>query len=228
LLLDKIWQNMRKLAVAAVAVTTLGCASIAGAEAIQIGDDGADVVEIQETLASMGYAVQADGQYGPSTAEAVKAFQKSQGMESDGIIGRSTYVALLGKDMPEISRGSSNVGRRIVSSAMQYLGAPYVWGATGPYGFDCSGFTYAIFAGAGIALPRMADEQFEVGRPVPRDALRPGDLVFFTTYEPGASHVGIYIGNGNFVHASSVSDVTITPLSKSYYAERYLGARRMF
>lgn len=228
MLLKRILQSVRMLTVSAVAAAALGCASIAGAEAIQIGDDGADVVEIQETLASMGYDVQADGQYGPSTAEAVKAFQKTQGMESDGIIGRATYMALLGKDMPTVSRGTNNVARRIVSNAMQYLGAPYVWGATGPYGFDCSGFTYAMFAGAGISLPRMADEQFEVGRPVSRSSLRPGDLVFFTTYEPGASHVGIYIGNGNFIHASSVADVTITSLSKSYYAERYLGARRMF
>ena len=227
MLFAKLWQSVRMLTVSAVAVAAFGCASVAGAEAIQVGDDGADIIEIQETLAAMGYDVQADGQYGPSTAAAVRDFQKAQGMESDGVVGRATYLALLGKDMPALSRGSNVTARRIVANALQYLGVPYVWGGTSPYGFDCSGFVQYVFATAGVGLPRMADEQFEVGTPVSRHNLRPGDMVFFSTYEPGASHVGIYIGNGNFVHASSVSDVTITPLNKEYYVETYLGARRL-
>ena len=77
-------------------------------------------------------------------------------------------------------------------------------------------------------MPRMADEQFYAGYPVQLQELQPGDVVFFTTYEPGPSHAGVYLGNGSFIHASSAAgEVTITPLSKAYYAERYLGARRM-
>ena len=85
-----------------------------------------------------------------------------------------------------------------------------------------------MFDQLGYGLPRMADGQFEVGIPVSRNSLEPGDLVFFETYEPGPSHVGIYIGNDQFIHASSgAGHVTVTPLNKTYYRDRYLGARRI-
>ena len=201
--------------------------SIAGASAFRIGDQGSDVAEIQGQLASLGYDVAADGDFGPATAEAVKAFQSSQGLDADGLVGPATYSALLGKNMSEVSCGSNYISRRVIADSMQYLGVPYVFGGTTPSGFDCSGYVRYVFANAGVYLPRMADEQFEVGTPVSTSELIPGDLVFFSTYTYGASHVGIYIGDGNFINASSSRGVAIDSLYSSYWGSCYIGARRV-
>ncbi len=115
---------------------------------------------------------------------------------------------------------------RLTDTALRYLGVPYAWGGESFTGVDCSGFVQAVFRRNGIALPRTADAQFSFGRHVTQDALRPGDLVFFETYAPGASHVGIYLGGGRFVHASASQGVRIDSLSDGYYAARYIGARR--
>ena len=202
-------------------------AVLCGASAFRVGDQGSDVAEIQGQLARLGYDVAADGDFGPATAEAVKAFQISRGLDADGLVGPSTYSALLGKSMPEVSRGSSALGRRIVASSMQYLGVPYVFGGTTPSGFDCSGYVRYVFANAGIYLPRTADAQYECGYPVSTSELVPGDLVFFSTYEAGASHVGIYIGDGSFINASSSSGVSNASLYSSYWGSCYIGARRV-
>jgi peptidoglycan DL-endopeptidase LytE len=115
---------------------------------------------------------------------------------------------------------------RITRTAMRFLGVPYTWGGTGFGGVDCSGLVYTVFARNGISLPRMADGQFTVGRRIAMSLLVPGDLVFFETYTSGASHVGIYLGNGRFIHAST-RGVVIDQLGMSYYASRYIGARRL-
>ena len=208
-------------------VCLFGFSSVASADSFAIGDQGTEVAEIQDQLASLGYDVTADGNYGSATAEAVKAFQKSQGMDVDGEIGSVTYSALMGRQMPEVSRGSNYIGRRIVQNAMEYMGVPYVFGGVSTSGFDCSGYVRYVYATAGIYLPRMADEQYDVGTPVSRSNLRAGDMVFFETYEPGPSHVGIYLSEGNFIHASSSRGVVISSLYEDYYAETYIGARRV-
>lgn len=118
--------------------------------------------------------------------------------------------------------------RGIATTAKSYLGTPYAMGGTSRSAIDCSGFTMQVFASYGIKLPRTADVQFNVGKKVSRGQEQPGDLVFFETYLPGPSHVGIYLGNGQFIHASSSRGVTITPLNGSYFGSRYLGARRLF
>ncbi len=118
----------------------------------------------------------------------------------------------------------------IVSIAQQYLGVPYVYGGSSPSGFDCSGFTRYVFAQVGISLPHGATSQLSYGTEVSRSNLQPGDLVFFQDYGAVASHVGIYIGGDQFIHASSSSGnsrcVTTSSLSESYYANHYLTARR--
>ena len=193
----------------------------------KVGDQGAEIAEIQDMLVVLGYDVMPDGDFGIATAEAVKEFQKSNGLTPDGLIGPATYTALLGKDMPEITHGASYIANRIVSSSMDYIGVPYVFGGTSPYGFDCSGYVQYVFANAGISLPRTADVQYEVGTPISTSELVAGDLVFFSTYTYGASHVGIYIGDSNFIHASSSRGVTISSLNQAYYSSHYIGARRI-
>lgn|GEM_PF-5179899 len=117
-------------------------------------------------------------------------------------------------------------GRRfaVARAALRFLGTPFVWGGSTPAGFDCSGFVQHVFAMLDFALPRTADYQF-ADEPRVHGSLRTGDLVFFQTYAPGASHVGIYLGNGRFVH-SSRPFVHISSLSDPYYASRYVGAAR--
>jgi len=126
-----------------------------------------------------------------------------------------------------ISRGSSgSSSSSIVNRALSLQGTSYVFGGTSQKGFDCSGFTKYVYSGSGISLPRTSYAQFSSGTPVSKNDLRSGDLVFFSTYAKGASHVGIYIGGGRFVHASNPSSgVKTSSLSDSFYSSRYLGAR---
>jgi len=126
---------------------------------------------------------------------------------------------------------ASRRGQRVkalASTAHSYLGTPYLMGGTTRRAIDCSAFTQNVYAAHGIKLPRTADVQYNVGKKVPRGQEQPGDMVFFETYLPGPSHVGIYLGNGMFIHASSSRGVTITPLKSNYFGPRYLGAKRVF
>ena len=148
-------------------------------------------------------------------------------MDADGQVGSSTYAALLGKNMPLVSHGTNYINRTVISESMQYLGVPYVFGGTTPNGFDCSGYVQYVFAHAGVSLPRTADVQYEVGTPVSSGELAPGDLVFFSTYAPGASHVGIYLGDRQFINASSSRGVSVASLDSSYWGACYIGARRV-
>lgn len=132
-------------------------------------------------------------------------------------------VQVAASPQQQVSRSD---GSALVKNALSLVGVPYVFGGTSRSGFDCSGYTQYVYKGSGISLPRTASEQFSVGSSVNRAQLQSGDLVFFSTYASGASHVGIYIGGGSFVHASN-SGVRTTSLSDSYYVGRYLGARRV-
>jgi len=127
---------------------------------------------------------------------------------------------------PLIKRGVD--GYALVGTALSFRGTPYRNGGADPHGFDCSGFTQYVFAQHGIALPREVREQFKEGTRIePRD-LAPGDLIFFSTTDSGPSHVGIAVGGDEFVHApSSTGVVRVERLGSSYWAPRYLGARRV-
>lgn len=126
--------------------------------------------------------------------------------------------------------GDSSLGQRAVEIAMRYLGARYVRGTSGPNTFDCSGFTSFCYRQLGIDISRSSSAQAYEGREVPRDQLQVGDIIVFkNTYRAGPSHVGLYIGNGRFIHASnSRRGVVIDSLDSDYYAPRYHSARRVY
>lgn len=110
----------------------------------------------------------------------------------------------------------------------EVLGTPYKAGGVSVKGFDCSGFTMFVFNQLGIDLPHSSRSQAGLGDAVAKDDLRPGDLVFFNTDGKRISHVGIYMGNGQFSHASSNKGISYSKLSDSYYSKRYVTARRIF
>ena len=124
----------------------------------------------------------------------------------------------------------SHKNKNIIKEAKRFLGVRYRFGGTTKKGIDCSGFTKAVLKKAkNKNLPRTAAKQASIGKHVPRKKLRKGDLVFFkNTYKRGISHVGIYLGNNKFIHASSgAHKVTISSLNKKYYKKHYAGARRV-
>lgn len=141
------------------------------------------------------------------------------------LVSNSTVFANEGTNT--VSKNAPTI-KNVLSTAKQYIGVPYVFGGTSSKGIDCSGFTQNVFWKNGKTLPRTAKLQFEKGNWVSKEDLKPGDMVFFTTYKPGASHVGIFLGKDKFIHASSgKGEVTISKLSKNYYRQRYIGAKRM-
>ncbi len=115
----------------------------------------------------------------------------------------------------------------IMEEAKKYVGVPYRFGGMTPSGFDCSGFIHYVFNKKGILLPRAADEQFGRGERVSVNRLEPGDLVFFSTYESGVSHSGLYLGDGYFISATSSCGVAVATMKNGYWHDRYVGAKRV-
>lgn len=116
----------------------------------------------------------------------------------------------------------------LIQVASQYKGIPYRYGGTTTAGFDCSGYTSHVFKQLGISLPRTSGGQYSIGTAVSKANLQVGDLVFFNTSGRGVSHVGIYIGNNNFIHSSSSKGVSVASIYDPYYwGSRYIGAKRV-
>lgn len=140
--------------------------------------------------------------------------------KAEQLMQNSTYVAQQQSQLANVSASS------IISFAEQFMGTPYVWGGTSPSGFDCSGFVQYVFAHFGVQLNRTSEQQFAEGVPVATSNLKPGDLVFFSTYAPGATHVGIYMGNGMMIDSEDLG-VTIDSMFNSYWGPKYIGARQV-
>ncbi|WP_028543384.1 C40 family peptidase [Paenibacillus taiwanensis] len=126
-----------------------------------------------------------------------------------------------------IGTGSAFAATKMDNTIQDLMGIDYKYGGTTTKGFDCSGFVKYVFDKFNVELPRSSSSQYEVGDKVKKDELRPGDLVFFNTSGSGISHVGIYVGNGQFAHASTSKGTRIDDLSMDYYEKRYVGAKRI-
>ena len=193
---------------------------------LRSGSTGADVVELQTKLNAVGVSVgKVDGIFGDRTKQVVMTFQSVHSLAADGIVGPLTANAL---NAAYSAQQSQNKISAIISTAKQYLGVKYQWGGSSPQtGFDCSGYVNYVFGQNGITLPRISKDQYTVGQPVAYQNLRPGDLVFFSFLDSGAvSHDGIYLGNGQFINASTSKGVTIYDIGP-YWMSHYVGARRV-
>lgn len=143
--------------------------------------------------------------------------------------GRRKGKAVIGVDVinATVSESANTIGAKLVAEAKKHLGKKYVWGATGPNTFDCSGLTQYCHKKLGISIPRTSLAQSNSGKSVSKSNLQMGDLIFWKTTSAKVGHVGMYVGNGQFIHApNSRSVVKIDSLSNSYYSSRYVNARR--
>jgi cell wall-associated NlpC family hydrolase len=124
---------------------------------------------------------------------------------------------------------AANPGSAALLAAQSRIGTPYRYGGSGPDAFDCSGLVAYAYQQAGVTMPRTAAQQYALARPVPRPELRPGDLVFFRLSGREVSHVGIYAGDGQFVHAPQTGgQVRTASLDDEWYRQRYAGAGRPY
>lgn len=219
-----------QLAAAASSGTTLGDGVI-NASDVRLRSDANTSSSILATL-SKGTAVTVLTQSGSWYAVSYNG--------TNGYVSQQ-YVTL-GTSLPAEDTGSSSTedttpsvpssgsGSSAVSIAYQYLGVPYVYGGASPSGFDCSGFTMYVYNQLGISLPHGATPQLKYGTYVSRSELQPGDLVFFSDGSYPASHVGIYVGDDQFIHASSSTGngycVCVSSLNTNYYSRNFVGGRR--
>lgn len=207
---------------------------------LNLESSGEDVRQLQEALKAMGFLSidNCTDYFGTQTENALKSFQQSNGLIADGAAGLRTIDAinkvLAGRNitLPEPTRGSEvgSIAKDIITTGRKYLGVRYSYGGSSPKGFDCSGFTSYVFKQHGITLPRSTVDQATIGTKVGKADLKPGDiLIFSNTYKKGPSHAGIYIGNGQFIHASSVGSggVVISDINSDYYSSHFSYGRRV-
>ncbi|MBM7569880.1 NlpC/P60 family protein [Aquibacillus albus] len=219
------------------------------------GDKGEDIAKLQEALYYFGYyKAEVDGIYGPITDQALKNFQRDEGLEVEEEINEKIVNKVftaesttdstsqeskstpkqttqtqekktISKKVQKVPEEANYAVSELITVAKQHIGTPYIWGGTTPNGFDCSGYIKYIFKKLGIQLPRTVSEIWNITKPV--NNLSVGDFVFYQTYKPGPSHMGVYLGDGKFIHAGESRGVEISEMSDSYWTQRYLGAKRL-
>ncbi|WP_317302386.1 NlpC/P60 family protein [Acidaminococcus timonensis] len=193
---------------------------------LKVGDHGWKVKTVQIKLNAIGMKTPTTGKYTKDLETQVRAFQRSHRLPSTGKVDDTTYFRI--QEAAFEKEGIHGIrGEDVVHTASRYKGVPYSFGGTTPRAFDCSGYVQYVFRQHKATLPRTADLQYEKGLFVTQRQLKPGDLVFFSTYEPGASHVGIYAGDGLFWNATSSAGVRLCSLSDEYWRTRYYGAKRV-
>jgi cell wall-associated NlpC family hydrolase len=169
-----------------------------------------------------GSALPADAWKLPTEAELTELAQAAKAADT------ASPAVAAASGAPEARKADESIKDRLLRVAQRMLAVPYRFGGTTLWGLDCSGFVQKTFAFLNLDLPRSAREQFREGAKVAKADLSPGDLVFFRTYAKYPSHVGIYLGDNRFVHASSRDrKVTVENLDTPYYVKRYIGAKRM-
>jgi len=221
-------------------------------QTLTTGSVAAYVTRLQTRLLYKNYySGSVDGDYGANTITAVKAFQKNAGLTQNGVADPSTLKALFAPGAPKgtIERPAGSNGtpsldppnvvsdnediETVISYALAQLGKPYVYGSAGPNSFDCSGLTYYCFKKVGITLPRTARDvgySEALGERIPYEELQRGDIVCFNTMSDSdlSDHVGIYLGEGKFIHAPHTgSDVIVASMASGYYVRNFSWARRV-
>ena len=189
-----------------------------------------------ESLSSRGKEVALESEGSMSRPSSALVKSKTRVAAVSGTTGKTSTKSLPAAsrtasiDNNDITSSRSNINKAssVLTTARQFLGVSYLYGGESPSGFDCSGFTRYVFRQYGVHLPRSAQEQSSVGVKVSPRELAPGDLLFFNTEKSGRiNHVGIYMGDNKFIHASRTSGITITLLTDSYYQDKMITARRV-
>lgn len=224
------------------ATTTAASAITAPTTTLRSGMRSNDVLKLQTRLKELKYfSSNCTGYFGAITVEAVKAFQKANGLTVDGIAGTATISKMFGTtaltktaQVAAQSDSGAATSEQIVTYAKTFLGRPYVYGANGPNSFDCTGLTCYVYKHFGYTLPRTAYSQgySNYGTKITSiSALKPGDLVFFNTISDSdiSDHAGIYIGNYQVLHAETYGKgVKISTMTSGYYKTRFSWGRRVF
>lgn len=203
---------------------------------LELQVEGEDVKDLQEKLKIMGFldVDEVDNIYGPKTKQAVSDFQEIYKLQVDGIVGLDTIEAINNalsgnKRLRRPANRGRSIDNNIVATAKKYIGVPYRAGGTTSAGFDCSGFVQFVLKQHNISVPRSSIAQAGFGTKLDKNELRAGDVVIFSnTYRKGPSHTGIYIGDGNVIHASSSKGITIDSIYSGYYLNHYSYGRRVY
>lgn len=209
-----------------------------------IGETGDNVRVIQKALYYFGYYKdKLDGIFGPKTNQALYYFQVDNGLEVKQEINPQVITTLIENDATPVqvhtkkkstkstvtvAKETSNQAAQpsgLIQTAKQFIGVPYVWGGTSPSGFDCSGYINYVFKQMNVTIPRTVSDIWNMAQPT--NNLSIGDFVFYETYKKGPSHMGIYLGNRQFIHASASRGVQISSIDGEYWKKRYLGSKRI-
>ena len=235
----KIRTFVTKTLAVALAAAALLTTTVAAAEAGS-GTITASALRVRErattdsavlTLIPNGTQVELLGEEGDWYYTSYSGFMGYISKEYVAVSSSISTEASATAEAPAPAVSTQAVKQEVVDTSCTYIGTPYVYGGASPSGFDCSGFTLYIYELFGYSLPHSATAQLSYGTQVDKDALQMGDLVFFLDSRyasSGASHVGLYIGGGNFIHAPNPSEhVTIDTLLSGYWGRTYTTARRL-